>query len=284
MKPLYGVVGHPVRQSLSPDIHRAWMREHGIEADYEPIEIAPESLEDFLEEGGFSGLNITIPHKEKSYAYLEAHGGLLDEEARRLKAVNLILREGARLVGRNVDGEGFCRALLEGAPSWKVSGAPVALLGAGGAARALVGGLFEMGQRRFLLIARDRKKLAAFKADMSASFEDARFEEVLWGDRVSALAPVSLLVNASSGGMAHFQPLDISLEKLPQSAVVAEIVYKPLETPLLKSARARNLKNVDGLGMLLHQAALSFEAWFGIRPRITKAMRDALAQKNRKER
>ena len=277
----YAVIGHPIAHSLSPRIHRAWLRLHHIPARYEAWDIEPRRLEDFLRQGAFQGLNITQPHKESVYRYLAKKGGgggegALDEMAAKLKAVNLIVKKDETLQGRNVDAEGFCEALRHKAPSWRPPETPVVLIGAGGAARGVLAGLARWGQRRFRLLARRQEQAERMAEEMLSLRADMAIETPPWKNRGEALRDASLLVNGSSGGMIGREILDLKLSALPSSAIVMDLVYRPPETPLLKEARGRGLLAIDGLPMLLCQAALSFETWFGIKPDITEETRRAL--------
>lgn len=263
------VVGHPIRHSRSPLIHGHWLREHGLAGSYERLDVAPESFAAFLERfprDGFVGGNVTVPHKEAAFRGVAA----ATDRARRLGAVNTLWLEGGRLHGDNTDGEGFVASLDAGAgPGWAEGARAALVLGAGGAARAVVGGLLDRGIPRVLVANRTQER-----AREVAVLDPARVEAVPWEAREAALGGVDLIVNTTSLGMTGQAPLEIALDGLPARAVVADIVYVPLETPLLAAARARGLRAVDGLGMLLHQAVPGFERWFGVRPRVTPALRD----------
>lgn len=258
-----GVVGFPVAHSRSPVIFQHWFERYGIDAAYERIPLAPEDADAFFaalpEE--WAGVNVTVPHKETAARHV-----VCDAAAQALGTVNTLWREGARVMGTSSDGAGFVASLDQAAPSWR-DGTPDALvLGAGGAALGIVDALQRAGAR-----VRVANRTAA-RAETLAERTGAGV--VAWADRASALSGVSLLVNATSLGMEGNAPLEVDLAALCAGAVVADIVYSPLETRLLADARARGLVGVDGLGMLLHQATVGFEKWFGLVPEVDAALRD----------
>jgi shikimate dehydrogenase len=263
------VCGHPIAHSRSPKIHGYWLRKYGIAGSYEAIDVAPQDAAHFfatLAEKGFAGGNVTIPHKEAAYAAV----ALRDEAAERIGAVNTLWFEGGVLWGGNTDAEGFAANLDERAPGWTEAGAAV-VLGAGGAARAVVQALKERGFTDIRVTNRTVER-AIELAD--------RFGEGVSAHPVAAtpelLADAGLLVNTTALGMVGKEgedALPADPEMLPRHAIVTDIVYVPLETPLLSAARRRGLKTVDGLGMLLHQAVPGFERWFGRRPEVTDELR-----------
>jgi shikimate dehydrogenase len=259
------LIGWPAAHSRSPLIHHYWLRTLGIEGGYNIEAVPPEGFAEFvlhLSTHGFVGANVTIPHKERALAL-----SLPDERARAVGAANTLWYEGSELRSTNTDIEGFINNLDACAPGWdKVTEALV--LGAGGASRAVVFGLLERGIARVHLANRSIERAQALADQFGA-----RVHPVAW-DAVAALLPrAELLVNTTSLGM-HGQPaLEIDAGELPAHAVVADLVYVPLQTPLLEAARARGLKTADGLGMLLHQAVRGFELWFGQRPEVTPALR-----------
>jgi len=265
------VVGHPIAHSRSPLIHGHWLAEHGIDGSYERLDVAPAEFAAFLRglpDSGFAGGNVTIPHKEAAFALADD----LTERARRIGAVNtLVLGEGGRLLGDNTDAPGFCAHLDQSlGPDWPDRGEAV-ILGAGGAARAIVVGLAERGVARIRVANRTRAR-----AEAVAALAPGVAEALDWADLPEAMAGAGLLVNTTSLGMKGQPPLELDLAPLPAGAAVADIVYAPLETALLANARARGLAAVDGLGMLLHQAVPGFTAWFGTRPAVTPALRAAI--------
>jgi shikimate dehydrogenase len=259
------VIGHPVAHSRSPAIHKYWLAEHGIAGDYVRENVAPENIVAFLgrfADSGYVGGNVTVPHKEAAFAAAEA-----DAVSRELGAVNTLWLEDRQLLGTNTDVHGFLANLDEGQPGWSKRVRSAVVLGAGGAARAIVYGLLERGVE-IVLVNRTSAHAQALAAHFGAGVRPVRF-----GELDHALADADLLVNATSLGMQGAPPLDIRIGALKPGAIVHDIVYAPLETGLLKAARARGHPVVDGLGMLLHQAAPAFERFFGVRPRVTPALR-----------
>lgn len=262
------VIGWPVEHSRSPAIHGYWLAHYGIDGAYVKEAVAAEDFPAFLSslsKHGYVGANVTLPHKEAALRAVQE----ADTAARAIGAVNTVwLDERGALRGSNTDAYGFMTNLDSSAPDWR-EGCDVAMvLGAGGAARAILHGLIEAGIPRILLTNRTVAKAETLARD----FGDP-VEVVPWEDKDSALSACRLLVNTTSLGMAGQPPLDIMVTALPANAVVTDIVYVPLETPLLAEARARGLTTVDGLGMLLHQAVPGFERWFGVRPEVTPDLR-----------
>ena len=267
------VVGHPIAHSRSPLIHGYWLGQHGIPGSYERLDVAPAAFPDFLRalpDSGFRGGNVTIPHKEAAFALADT----LTPRAKTIGAVNtLVVEPDGRIRGDNTDAPGFCAHLDHslGAGWPERAGGTAVVLGAGGAARAIVVGLAENGVRRILIANRTRTRaetLEALAPGVGAALD--------WNDLPDALAWAGLVVNTTSLGMKGQPPLDLDLTPLPATAAVADIVYAPLETDLLAAARRRGLAAVDGLGMLLHQAVPGFEAWFGLRPAVTPGLRDRI--------
>jgi shikimate dehydrogenase len=266
------VIGWPVEHSRSPLIHSYWIKQHGLDAEYRREAVPPERFSEFasrLGDHGYVGANVTVPHKEAALALSDA-----DDRAKAVGAANTLWREDGRLRATNTDVEGFINNLDTGAPGWDRGLETAVVLGAGGAARAVVFGLLERGIEHIHVINRNLGRAAALRE----KFGD-RVHPLRWEERTGVLAGAGLLVNATSLGMSGQPPLDIDLNRLPLNAVVADIVYAPLETALLRAARDRGLRTVDGLGMLLHQAVGGFERWFGVRPRVTKDLR-ALIEKD----
>lgn len=262
---LAGVAGWPVAHSLSPALHGFWIAEHKLDAAYVPLAIRPEDFASALAalpKLGFRGLNVTLPHKEAAFALSRQH----DEAARATGAVNTIVFEDGCAVGRNTDVAGFS-ALLREAGIASIDGSAV-VLGAGGAARAVVAALLSMGARDVAIVNRTADKAAAL-----ASAFGVKVRPLPWTALASALGSARLLANTTSLGMTGQPPLDVDLAPLPKGAAVCDIVYRPLETPLLEAAKARGLQAIDGLGMLLHQAVPGFAAWFGVTPKVTPALR-----------
>lgn len=264
------VIGWPVKHSRSPLIHRYWLAEHGLAGDYGIEEVAPDDLAGFLAalpERGYVGCNVTVPHKVAAAAAVER----LDAAAAALGAVNTVWLEGGRPVGANTDVHGFLTNLDAAAPGWDERLDTAAVLGAGGAGRAVVYGLLARGAGSVRVINRSLDRAAALAADFGP-----RVSAADWPRAPRALAGAGLLVNTTSLGMQGMPPLDLDLALLPDDAVVNDIVYVPLETGLLAAARRRGLRVADGLGMLLHQAAPGFERWFGVRPQVSDALRAIL--------
>lgn len=265
---LAGVMGWPIAHSRSPRIHNYWFARHGVEGVYAPLPVEPGRLEAALRALpalGFAGCNLTIPHKEAALAFLDE----IDPAARRIGAVNcVVVGQNGALIGRNYDGYGFIASLREAAPNWRASDGPCVVIGAGGGARAIVSGLIEAGATEIRLFNRTRARADRLAADFGPGV--CAHE---WDARHEALAGAGLLVNTTSQGMVGQEPLDLSLAALPPSAVVADIVYAPLETPLLAAARQMGATPVDGLGMLLHQARPAFRDWTGVMPEATPELR-----------
>ena len=260
------VIGWPVRHSRSPLIHNYWIKQYNLEADYRREEIAPETFTDFLahlSERGYVGANITIPHKEAALAMSEP-----DDRARAVGASNTLWYDNGRLCSTNTDVEGFTANLDAAVPGWDKQAGDAVVLGAGGSARAIVYGLIERGIGKIHVVNRTPERAAALQARFGQAVQPAN-EAAL----PHLLTRTGLLVNTTSLGMTGQPPLVIDLEPLPQQALVADLVYAPLETPLLAAARARGLAIADGLGMLLHQAVRGFQLWFGVRPDVTPQLR-----------
>jgi len=266
------VIGWPVEHSRSPAIHHFWLKQYGIDGAYEKEAVPPAEAARFirsLAERGYVGANVTLPHKLMA---LQA-ADIADEAARAIGAANTLWLDGAgRLHASNTDAYGFMTNLNAQAPHWNEGRRPAMVLGAGGAARAILHGLIAAGVNRILIANRTRERAEALAASFAPNVE-----VVDWDDRERALAGRGLLVNTTSLGMTGKGTLDIDLAKLPSDAVVADIVYSPLETALLAAARARGNTVVDGLGMLLHQAVPGFERWFGVRPEVTPELRAHVA-------
>jgi shikimate dehydrogenase len=265
---LAGVIGWPVGHSRSPRLHGYWLDHYGIDGAYVPLAVAPDNLPAALRALpllGFAGVNVTIPHKEAALGVVDD----VDPVAARVGAVNTITvgRDG-RLLGANSDGFGFLENLRDGAPDWRATAGPAVVLGAGGAARAVVVALLDAGVRELRIV---NRTLA--RAEALAELGGGRCRVVGWADREQALDGAALLVNTTSCGMAGQPSLDISPRPLAPGAVVNDIVYVPLKTDLLTRAAAEGFTAVDGLGMLLHQARPGFEAWFGRRPSVTDTLR-----------
>ena len=264
---LAGVMGWPVAHSRSPVIHNHWIAEHGLKGAYVLLPVQPEQIESALRSLpvlGFAGCNLTIPHKVAALNVVDR----VDPLAQRIGAVNTIVVEpDGSLTGKNTDGYGYIQSLRDAQPAWKATTGPAVVLGAGGAARAVIVGLIDSGASEIRLTNRSWAKAH----DMAQEF-GGPVRAIPWEDRHDALAGAALLVNTTNQGMHGEAALDLRLDKLPEHALVSDIIYVPLETPLLEAARLRGHMTVNGLGMLLNQARPAFAAWFGVEPAITAGL------------
>jgi shikimate dehydrogenase len=264
------VCGHPIKHSRSPKIHGYWLERYGIPGSYVAVDVVPEDFSDFaasVRAGAYAGGNVTIPHKEAAFKAVDRR----DEAASAIGAVNTLWVEDGLLHGSNTDAYGFAANLDERAPGWANGGGAAVVLGAGGAARAVLFALKQRGFSEIRLVNRTVERAVALAREFGPAVSAHPLYNV--NDRLS---DASLLVNTTSAGM-HGQPeLELDLTRLPADALVTDIVYVPLETPLLAAARRAGLKTVDGLGMLLHQAVPGFERWFGRRPEVTTELRDLI--------
>jgi len=267
-----GLLGWPVAHSRSPVIHNHWLARHGIAGRYVLFPVPPEKLEAAVRgiaTLGLRGCNVTTPHKQAIFPLLDR----VDDLARRIGAVNtVVLEPDGALTGFNNDGNGFIQSLRDADPRWRPDRGPIAVLGAGGAARAVVASLAAQGATEIRVA---NRTLA--KAQEIADAVGPVVKVLRWDEREDALDGVSLLANATSLGMAGKPALDISLARLPKLAVVGDLIYIPPETPLLAAARQRGNITVNGLGLLLNQARPAFNAWFGVMPEITPELRQAIA-------
>lgn len=263
-----GVAGWPIKHSRSPRIHNYWLRQYGIDGVYVPLAIPPERAKEafrMLPAMGIRGLNVTVPNKEEAYKAMDE----VDRWAQRMKAVNTVMVRDGILYGANTDAFGFLESLREAQPDWRADAGPAVIFGAGGAARAIVSGLQDAGAPEIRIANRTPDRSAAIRNEFGKPVRP-----VLWEQRADMLEDAALLVNTTSLGMEGQPALDIDLSRLPADAVVYDIVYVPLETPLLAAARSRGNRAVDGLGMLLHQARPGFREWFGTDPVVDQALRD----------
>lgn len=264
-----GVVGDPVSHSLSPRLHGYWLNKYKINGEYHAFHVTASELPAFLTnlaKSGIDGVNLTVPHKEHAMSLVDEVDGV----AQKIGAINTVyFNEAGKLIGTNTDGYGFLSHLKQSAPHWSGAAGPAMILGAGGAARAALVSLLEENVPEIRLCNRTNSRALRLAGELA----DPRIKTVLWQDRADALAGCSLLVNVTLLGMEGQPALSIDLSELPQNAVVYDIVYNPLETDLLKNARTRGNLVVDGLGMLLHQAAPGFKAWFGIMPLVDNELR-----------
>ena len=268
---LAGVIGMPVTHSRSPTLHNFWLNAHGIRGAYVPLAVEPERLKDALPglvALGFRGCNVTMPHKQTAMALLDR----INETARRIGAVNTIVVEAdGTLSGFNNDGNGFVQRLRDVKPGWRADEGPILLLGAGGAARAVVVALLENGARQIRIANRTDEKAQAIAREFGPAVTT-----VAWADRNAAIADPALLVNCTDRGMIGKPALEVDLARLTPATLVADLIYTPLETPFLAEARQRGCMTVNGLGLLLNQARLAFKAWFGVLPDITPELVKAI--------
>ena len=262
------VIGWPIEHSRSPTIHGYWLKHYKIDGDYRAEAVRPEDVAAFLNSlavKGYVGANVTLPHKEEALRLADS----VDAAAQAIGAANTLwLDEAGKLHASNTDAFGFMTNLEREAPGWKDKKRPVVVLGAGGAARAILYGLIEASVGRILLLNRSRDRAESLAKNFGGDIEVRD-----WSQRNEALSGAGLLVNTTSLGMVGKLPLDLDLAGLLKDAVVADIVYNPLETELLAAARARGNRVVDGLGMLFYQAVPGFEHWFGVRPEVTAELR-----------
>ena len=260
------VCGHPIGHSRSPLIHRYWLDELGLSGSYDPVDVAPKNLADFLSgvgAGGWAGGNVTIPHKEHAFRLVARR----DRAAERIGAVNTLWLENGGLAGGNTDAYGFAANLDAHSREWRNAETAI-VLGAGGAARAVVHALREAGIPSIRIANRTTARAEALAAAFGLGATGHS-----WSGVHELLPTSDILVNTTSLGMAGQPPLDLDIAAMPAKSIVTDVVYTPLETPLLRLARAMGLVAVDGLGMLLHQAVPGFERWFGKKPVVSAALR-----------
>ncbi len=283
------VIGYPVKHSLSPKLHGYWLDFYkdelavkGVKGEYGMLEVKPEDLEKTLlglKDNGYVGCNITVPHKERAFEIVSKFGSI-DNTAKLIGAVNTIAVINGKLFGTNTDAYGFIENIKSYYSNFKFSSGRSVVLGAGGAARAVIYGLANSGVERVIITNRTASKAEELKilADDISKLKLAKnikieAKVIDWEKKENILDNANILVNTTSLGMTGQPDLDINLDKLPKDALVTDIVYKPLETTLLKNARNHGNKVVDGLGMLLYQAQGGFELWFGIKPEVTEELR-----------
>lgn len=269
--PLAGVMGWPVAHSRSPALHAHWLGRYGLAGHYVPLAVRPEHLAQVLHalpRAGFVGVNVTIPHKEAVLALADA----VTDRAALIGAANtLTFRPDGGLHADNTDGYGFAANLVQHAPDWRAASGPAAVIGGGGAARAVVAALLEGGAPEIRISNRDPLRAERIRADFGA-----RVVVHDWAQAGRMLEGAATVVNSTSMGMEGGPPLDLALDALSPDALVTDLVYTPLDTDFLRAARAQGCQTVDGVGMLLHQAAPGFERWFGTRPQVDDALRAAV--------
>ena len=264
-------MGWPVVHSRSPMLHGYWIGRLGLAGAYVYLPVRPERLPEAIKglaALGFAGCNLTIPHKEAAMRLVD----YVDPLAKRIGAINtIVVAEDGSLFGFNTDVYGFIECVKEAKPDWRADAGPAAIMGAGGGARAVVASLAERGAKEIRVANRTFARAQQLATDFGAPVR-----AIPWEQRHEAIDGASLLVNTTNQGMVGEPPLDLSLDRLPKSALVCDIVYVPLETPLLRAARQRGNPAVNGLGMLLHQARPAFKAWFGVLPDVTPELRRLL--------
>lgn len=269
--PLAAVIGSPISHSRSPLVHGYWLKQYGIRGYYIPMDIASQDLKSVfcsMAKMGFVGCNVTIPHKETVLSLADQ----VSNSAKNIGAANTItFGPDGEIHADNTDGYGFMANLYAGAPSWRPQAGPAAVIGAGGAARAIIYSLLHDGVKEVRVANRTRARAEALRADFGSAVC-----VVDWSDVGNMFDDASLVVNTSSLGMDNKDPFVLPLDTLTSRSVVTDCVYTPLETPLLYTARQRGCKTVDGLGMLLHQAVPGFERWFGHTPEVTEELRSTV--------
>ncbi|HVV63113.1 MAG TPA: shikimate dehydrogenase [Pseudolabrys sp.] len=259
------VIGWPISHSRSPMIHNYWIKQHGLDAEYRREAVPPEKFAEFIAAmrgNGYVGANITVPHKQAALALSKP-----DDRAQAVGAVNALWFEGDTLRSTNTDVEGFLANLDAATPGWDRGLSSAVVLGAGGGARAVIFALLAREVGRVYVINRTPERAEELHLRFGARVRPAK-----WNEITGLLGGAGILVNTTTLGMVGQPALDINL-RCPPSLVVADLVYDPLETPLLKMARERGLRTADGLGMLLHQAVRGFQLWFGVRPQVTPELR-----------
>jgi shikimate dehydrogenase len=269
--PLAGVIGHPIAHSRSPALHGFWLRRYGVKGHYIPMDVAPADLETTLRhlpKIGFVGLNVTLPHKE---AILKIADVISDRAALIGAANTLIFRKDGKIQADNTDGAGFVANLRQNAPHWVPAAGPAAVFGAGGAARAVVAALIEVGVPEIRIANRSRPRAEALRADFGA-----KLVVYDWVQAANMLEGAATVINTTSLGMAGKPEFRVPLDAIEPGSVVNDLVYNPLKTTFLAEAEQRGATIVDGLGMLLHQAAPGFERWFGPTPAVDEATRQAV--------
>ncbi|MEL7277742.1 MAG: shikimate dehydrogenase [Pseudomonadota bacterium] len=268
--PLAAVLGAPIGHSKSPILHRHWLRTMGIRGHYIPIELGDQTFEEGirgLQTLGFRGANVTLPFKERAFAIADTH----TDRALRIGAANTLTFTDGRIHADNTDSYGFLNNLQQHVPDWSAETGPALVVGAGGASRAIIVGLIDAGAPEVRLANRTRAR-----AQQLADEFGPKISVIDWSDLTPALDGVATLVNTTSIGMGGAGELPIDLAAADKTTVVTDIVYTPLNTPLLHAASTVGLRTVDGLGMLLHQAVPGFEAWFGQTPVVDEALRQAI--------
>jgi shikimate dehydrogenase len=262
-----GVVGDPIGHSLSPRLHRFWLDKYDLNGTYEAFHVTPKDLSKFLKnlsKENIKGVNLTIPHKETAMAFLDE----IDDKAQRIGAVNtVIVKEDGRLFGTNTDGDGFYNHLRQSV-QFEAKNKTAIIIGAGGAARAILVSLLDAGVKKIILVNRTKTRAD----DLKTALKDPRISTEDWSNRTHILNECDLLINTTSLGMKGQPELDLNLENISSNSVVYDIIYNPLQTKLLKEAAQKKCLVIGGLGMLLHQACGGFNAWFGKMPKVDEIL------------
>jgi shikimate dehydrogenase len=265
---LAGVMGWPVMHSRSPMLHNYWFKQHGLAGTYVPLAIRPEGLAAALralQPLGFAGCNLTIPHKQQAMSIVDE----VDTVGKRIGAIScVVVRADGSLAGSNNDCYGFVHSLKQERPGWRADAGPVTVIGAGGGSRAVCYGLAQEGAKEIRLVNRTLERAQGIADEFGGPIR-----ALPWDQRHDALEGAAMVVNTTSNGMVGQPALDVRLDRLPRSALVADIIYIPLETPFLAAARKRGNPTMNGLGMLLHQARPAWKAWFGVEPEVTPELR-----------
>jgi len=269
--PLAGVIGYPIAHSKSPKLHGHWLKRYGIPGHYIPMEVSSGNLAHVLNnlpKMGFVGVNVTIPHKE---AVLEI-ADVISDRASVIGAANtLTFQNDGKLYADNTDGFGFVANLKQEMPDWTPSNGPAMVLGAGGAARAIIAALLQEGAPEVIITNRTRARAEALRSHFGG-----KVSVLDWTQANTRIADISTLVNTTALGMVGKEELRLPLDNLARTTLVTDIVYTPLETKLLADAKTIGCPTVDGVGMLLHQATPGFERWFGYAPQVDEALRNAV--------
>ncbi|MCK5496807.1 MAG: shikimate dehydrogenase [Hyphomicrobiaceae bacterium] len=264
------VIGWPVEHSRSPLLHGYWLKKYGIDGTYTKRAVAPEAVADFLRSlraNGYVGCNVTVPHKAAAFSAADER----EDSAKAVSAANTLWLSDGKLVAANTDTYGYMTNLSQQAPGWDRRDAPVSILGAGGAARAIVFGFLDAGVSEIRVFNRTRAR-----AETLAQQFGSCIKVLDWSEREAGSRDSAVLVNTTTIGMNGAGTLDLDLAGFDPECVVSDIVYVPLETELLRKAKSQGLRTVDGLGMLLHQGVPGFEKWFGVRPEVTDELRNLI--------
>jgi shikimate dehydrogenase len=285
------VIGYPISHSLSPIIHNYWLKKYNIEGSYKAIEVLPENLEKFIKEmpqNGLTGCNITLPHKEAAWKIVSQMREFSDKDtlpshvAKYMKAINTIyINDAGEYIATNTDFIGFARNLIEAQPNYDYQNSIAYIIGAGGAAKAIAFALASMRVMQIVITNRTIDKCFEIKELLCKNFgfSENKFDIVDWEKRNEVFPHCNLVVNTTSLGMKGKAELEVDISKLPENSLVTDIIYNPLHTKLLTVAKNNGQIIVDGLGMLLHQAAPGFESWFGKKPEIDEGLRKAVLEK-----